>query len=154
MVDIWSEVLDDIPDSVFIRACKLIIASQTFFPAISEIREKCMQLMNGFGNSGHAVFDSLKSEMFRICHAYVAPEEKKRAWDAIADPVAKKAAQVFDWRACGVDDEANQGIHKAHFAKLYEHYAKEIKFENDTGRIAPGIHRELKKIINHATKGF
>jgi len=141
LADLWCEMLEDVPGGIFIKACKTIMSTQSEFPSLSEIREKCLLLMHGFQDSGTAVFDRLKPEMFRVSHVYVSSEERKRVMCSITDPAAKRAAEVFDWRACGMDKSSNLGIHRAQFAKLYEHYASEEKFKRDSERISSGVRK-------------
>lgn len=159
MVKLWAELLEDIPDTVFIKACKIILASNTFFPAIAEIREKCFQIMDGFQGSGQAVFDELKSKMFKACHPAANPEEREQVVKSISDPIARQAVKIFDWGTCARDKEEKQGFHRNNFVQIYKHLAEKRDFERAASTITPEIgHQaevlEIGEITNQIAKGF
>jgi hypothetical protein len=153
MIEIWSERLSDIYPQNFAKACKIIVNESVFFPALAEVRKKCIEIQDGKSKTGMEVWEEIRKGMLQVSHEYANPSDRTRFLKKIKCPVTKKTADLFDWRAYGNDNESNSGIHRAHFVKLYEGIKENIKFEYEKERFEKLEDQQgVKKIAANITK--
>lgn len=135
MKDFWCESLSDITDESFVRACKMLATELKFFPVLSEVKAKCLEVQNGKQKTGMELWEEIKRKMMRVSSPYANPEDREKVLATLTDPAERKVAETFDWKAYGMDDEANVGFHRAHFVKLYDGIKERVKFDTEFNRL-------------------
>lgn len=135
MKDFWCESLFDITPENFVKACKILATELEFFPVLKIVKDKCNEIQNGKQLTGLELWEEIRTDMMRVSHAYANEGDRKRVLDKIKDPAARQAAELFDWKAYGQDDEANVGFHRAHFVKLYDGVKERVKFDTELNRL-------------------
>jgi hypothetical protein len=110
MSKIWYSLLQDIPDEILEAAAKQVIAENTFFPSLAEVRNKALLLMagvNGIPSAGEAW-----EEVISNC--------RSSHYENWSHPLIEKAYLIIGksyWRVMLTDEEMAT---RAHFIKIYD----------------------------------
>lgn len=110
MARVWYELLKDIPDNVLETAAKQVAVENVFFPALSEVRSKCLDLTTGMDKLPTA------GDAWEECHEKCIRNE----YDNFSNPLIEKAYHQIGrqtWDTLLTDDVMAT---RAHFMKIYE----------------------------------
>jgi hypothetical protein len=106
---LWTSLLKDIPDEIVMAASKQLAVENTFYPALAEVRNKCLQLMKPEYPTW--------PEAFKECLEYI----NKFSWeqkDGFSHPLIEQAYnQVGGWENLMSDDLPTV---RAQFRQTYE----------------------------------
>lgn len=134
MFSMWAEALDDIPPDIFVTACKILSDEQTFFPALAEVRQKCLALRDGIQPTGAEIWPELKALMLPSAYPYASPQTRSIALNSIECPTQRKAAELFDWGAFARSGESDESYHRHEFTKLFDSLQKRMTLAHEAQR--------------------
>lgn len=120
-VNLWSEMLSDIPAEKIKKAVKKIIATSEFPPSIAQIRKEVLEENTEvIKNSGEAWLEVIEAV------SHFGFYRQNEAFDNLS-PITKKAVKCIGWRyICTSSDTMAD---RAHFLKIYENLkASENKY--------------------------
>lgn len=153
MLNIWAEDLQDIDPKIFVAACKSLSNELTFYPAFAEVRQRCLEMVNGKTISAQEIWPKIKRKMMAVSNPYANPEDRKNALLSIQDLSARQAADMFDWKTFGQSDESQESYYLAQFEKLYNSVRERVSFTQECERL--GIeqqHEGVLKIVDKMVK--
>lgn len=112
MVDLWEELLSDIPDALGVLAAKSVILKSAFRPKIADIRREALALMNPESeiDAGRA-WELILKAIRRFGYS-----QESQALSSLPASVAS-AAKRFGWLDLCSGEEM---VNRAHFLKLFE----------------------------------
>lgn len=126
MVEVWRELLDDIPYSVASTALRGLLQSTKWMPSIAEVREAVLELERGPQRpGGDAWGDVLRA--VSVFGYYRSP--------AFDDPLVEQCVHALGWRTICVSDETDPST-RARFIDLYDRKAGTMRREQQAPILA------------------
>jgi hypothetical protein len=140
-IDLWTKLLQDIPDDIVMVAAQQLSVELVFFPALAELRNKALSLMKpNYPTWGEA---------WEECHN----RGNKFSWekdDEFSNPVVKKAYECLgNWDTLLTDDVPTA---RAQFRQIYESLVlraeNDIKLLPESRAVSEKYQLEIGKLVN------
>lgn len=134
MVDLWEELLSDIPDELGIAATKLVILQATFRPRVADIRKAALSMLNPESeiDAGRAWELVLKA-----IHTF-GVYQSERALASLPPTVANAARRVGWGDLCSGEEMHG----RAHFLKVFESMQER---EKQIGILPPALQSHFRQ---------
>jgi len=134
MLDVWADDLADIDEQVFIATCRSLSGELVWFPALAEIRQRCLLMATEKRATGHEIWPKIKERMLASAYIYADKKDREKALNSIECPVAREAAALFDWRAYARSQMSDESHHRHAFNTIYESVLERTAIRDETKR--------------------
>lgn len=152
MIGMWCEALEDIPEEVFVAACKSLSDELTFYPALAEVRKKCLSIRDGIAAGGLEIWPWLKDLMLPSAYLYANPEDREKALNSIPCPITRKTAELFDWKTLSKSDESNESYHRHEFEKLFNSVKNRFALGEESKRLGVAVPASIAGLIGTVSR--
>lgn len=140
-INLWQEMLADMPDALVVAATKRLIAVSPYPPAISDIRKQAVEAMA----AANGVMDgqSAWGVAIKAIHQYGYYNESEAL--ASMSPEVRRVVERFGWRELCTSDVGQASIIRAQFIKAYDAI---INRRKEDAQIPAALHDTLRNLAD------
>ncbi len=126
VVELWVEMLSDLPDDALTAATRECIANLTWFPKIAEIRQHTFDILQAANPTPdpHAAWAEVQIELQRVGHYAGKPGYELR----FSNPLIEQTAMTIGWQhLCASENPISD---RAQFIQAYQSLTDRARIEN------------------------
>lgn len=146
-VELWHEMLGDLPGEVVSAAVKRMCAVLKFPPSVADVREavaKAVQEAQGVPSAGEAWARVRRAASW---YGYIRPDEARRE---LGEDIWHAVQQVGGWREICVG-ESPEGVISAQFVKRYEVMLQQ---QRERVQIPSSVRADMARLVGPLTEAL